>query len=396
MKKIFMVCYGGGHVKIIKNIYLELIREKEIEIVVLALTGAQKYLSEWNIPYMTIEKYYNIFQDKEIKNIGEKVLKELKINFEDAESKLYYGYSFKELIEKYGIEKSIRGYKEFERRIFLPINFMNKVLKYEKPDLVITTNAPRMEKAALIASRELGIKSISIEDLFGVEQEINEKIEEFFQNNNYRDKYGDYVCVLSEEVKKFLEEKTNSKVIVTGNPNFDDAYKYKEKKLIINENMRRLCYLSQKTDLNKKIFINLLELLENKIIDILIVKIHPNEDKKIYKDILRKYEYLKNKLFFENNLYEAILKSNLVITEFSTAGIEAAILGREIISRKNKIIDFEKLGMKLNFSEISEIENLVESYYKNKSQNKSKFKFCNNSGSKNIKKLVINLLKRGE
>ena len=134
-------------------------------------------------------------------------------------------------------------------------------------------------------------------------------------------------------------------------------------------------------------------MLENKIIDILIVKIHPNEDKNIYKDILRKYEYLKNKLFFENNLYEAILKSNLVITEFSTAGIEAAILGREIISRKNKIIDFEKLGMKLNFNEISEIENLVESYYKNKSQNKSKFKFCNNSGSKNIKKLVINLLK---
>lgn len=393
MKKIFMVCYGGGHVKIIKNIYLELIKEKEIEIVLLALTGAQKYLSELNIPYMTIEKYYNIFQDKEIKNIGEKILKELNINFEDTESKLYYGYSFKELIEKYGIEKSIQGYKEFERRIFLPINFMNKVLKYEKPDLVITTNAPRMEKAALIASKELGIKSISVEDLFGVEQEINEKIEKFFQSNNYRDKYGNYVCVLSEEVKKFLENKTDSKVIVTGNPNFDDVYKYKEKKLFINENMRRLCYLSQKTDLNKKIFIKLLELLENKIIDILIVKIHPNEDKNIYKDILRKYEYLKNKLFFENNLYEAILKSNLVITEFSTAGIEAAILGREIISRKNKIIDFEKLGMKLNFNEISEIENLVESYYKNKSQNKSKFKFCNNSGSKNIKKLVINLLK---
>lgn len=393
MKKIFMVCYGGGHVKIIKNIYLELIKEKEIEIVLLALTGAQKYLSELNIPYMTIEKYYNIFQDKEIKNIGEKILKELNINFEDTESKLYYGYSFKELIEKYGIEKSIQGYKEFERRIFLPINFMNKVLKYEKPDLVITTNAPRMEKAALIASKELGIKSISVEDLFGVEQEINEKIEKFFQSNNYRDKYGNYVCVLSEEVKKFLENKTDSKVIVTGNPNFDDVYKYKEKKLFINENMRRLCYLSQKTALNKKIFIKLLELLENKIIDILIVKIHPNEDKNIYKDILRKYEYLKNKLFFENNLYEAILKSNLVITEFSTAGIEAAILGREIISRKNKIIDFEKLGMKLNFNEISEIENLVESYYKNKSQNKSKFKFCNNSGSKNIKKLVINLLK---
>lgn len=393
MKKIFMVCYGGGHVKIIKNIYLELIKEAEIEIVLLALTGAQKYLSELNIPYMTIEKYYNIFQDKEIKNIGEKILKELNINFEDTESKLYYGYSFKELIEKYGIEKSIQGYKEFERRIFLPINFMNKVLKYEKPDLVITTNAPRMEKAALIASKELGIKSISVEDLFGVEQEINEKIEKFFQSNNYRDKYGNYVCVLSEEVKKFLENKTDSKVIVTGNPNFDDVYKYKEKKLFINENMRRLCYLSQKTDLNKKIFIKLLELLENKIIDILIVKIHPNEDKNIYKDILRKYEYLKNKLFFENNLYEAILKSNLVITEFSTAGIEAAILGREIISRKNKIIDFEKLGMKLNFNEISEIENLVESYYKNKSQNKSKFKFCNNSGSKNIKKLVINLLK---
>lgn len=154
MKKIFMVCYGGIHARMIKNVYEELVKEKELEVKIFALTEGQKFLSSLNIPYMSMEKYHEIIKEKEIEELGKKIIKELKLNFNDKESILYYGYSFKELIKKYGKEKAIEGYLKFGRRCFLPIEFMKKVLEYENSNMIVTTNSPRMEKAALLAAKE--------------------------------------------------------------------------------------------------------------------------------------------------------------------------------------------------------------------------------------------------
>ena len=393
MKKIFIVCYGGGHARIIKSVYDELIKNKNLNIKILALTEAQRYLTSFNIPCQTIEKYHKIIKDHEAEKIGEKIIEELNLNFNDKESILYYGYSFKELIEKYGKEKATEGYLKFGRRSFLPLNFMKKILRYENPSLIITTNAPRMEKAALIASKELGIKSISIEDLFGEESEINIEMEKYFESNYYRSQYGNYVCVFSDRVKEKLENKTNSKILVTGNPNFDQIIKMKNKiqKLGIDKKYYVITFLSQPYQDQGKYIEKILEILRKNKNYFVIFKFHPTEDIKNYTFIFDKYNELNNRyLLLQDRLYESIKTADLVITRNSTSGIEATLLDKKVIGEKNKAIPFEKSKIGIEFLNIEKLEETINNA-KNATR-KINYAYSEELASIKIKKIVFNIL----
>lgn len=389
-KKILMVCYGGGHVKIIENLYYELKKEKNLEIVIFALTAAQKYLDKVNIPYTKVENYQRVFGDEEVEKIGVQIIQELELDFKDKESILYYGYSFEELIKNYGKEKAILGYQKFGRRIFLPINFMTKVLKLEKPDLVLTTNAPRMEKTALICAKRLGIKTISIEDLFG--RRSKNEIYFYYKDKEYNEIYGDIVCVFSNITKKNLEKRVRSEIIVTGNPNFDTIFKLK--KIDINYYDRSICYLSQQTENNLSIVKVLLNLLDKDIIKQVILKLHPNEKKDNYLKVIENH---KEKVILIDELYEAIISSSLVLTEYSTAGIEAILLGKNVISRKNEIIDFKELGEDLVYSNLEEIPDLIFNYFNCSSLRKKNVTlYTNKNASKKIVQVIVkNIGKEG-
>ncbi len=392
MKKIFMTCYGGGHVRIIKNVYDELIKNKELDIKILALTEAQKYLSSVNIPYQTIEKYHEIVKDGEAEKIGKEIIKKLNLNFNDKESILYYGYSFKELIEKYGEKKVIEGYSKFGRRIFLQINFMRKILEYEKPDIVITTTAPRLEKAALITSKELRIPSISIEDLFGIEIEEDTNLTRFFNNSNYKYQYGDYVCVLSESIKDFLKDKTNSKIFVTGNPNFDQIVKIKEQvqKINIDKKYYVITFLSQAYQDQNRYIEKMLEILNKNKNYFIIFKFHPTENVDNYKNIFDKNEKLRERyLLLKDKLYESIKTADIVITRTSTAALEANILEKKIIGEKNIYIPFKKSKIGTEFLDIEKLEETINNVKNIKKINST---YSKELASIKIKKIVFDIL----
>jgi hypothetical protein len=72
---------------------------------------------------------------------------------------------------------------------------------------------PRFEKAALIVSKEMQIKNLSIEDLFGVEDErMSKEVSAFFNDQIYENVYSDYLCIISEESKKNLTVQKINKV----------------------------------------------------------------------------------------------------------------------------------------------------------------------------------------
>ena len=81
VKKVLMVCYGGGHVRIINNIYRILKQEKNIKIVILALTKAQEFLEEKKVEYMTLKKYNKIIGDANYINLGKKIIRKLGENY---------------------------------------------------------------------------------------------------------------------------------------------------------------------------------------------------------------------------------------------------------------------------------------------------------------------------
>ena len=389
VKKVLMVCYGGGHVRIINNIYRILKQEKNIKIVILALTKAQEFLEEKKVEYMTLKKYNKIIGDANYINLGKKIIRKLGENYVDEESILYYFHGTIDLIKEFGENKVIEGYKKFGRRVFLPLSFIEKVIEYEKPDLVLTTNSPRTEKAALIVANKKGIPTISIEDLLGVFNKENKKIEKFFNSELYKESFGNTICVLSEIAKKNIEKRTKGNVFISGNPNFDTIFEHNQSNYF-SDTSKTLCYLSQSTEDNLKIFKILLESLETKIIDRLIIKLHPNEKKEKYYKLNSKYNNIAE---FEENLYLAILKSDIVLTEYSTAGIEAILLGKHVISKKNNIVNFELLGERLVFRDIFEITEKIKYFFKNRIYIKknNEFKTIKNA-SECIVELIVKTL----
>ena len=283
MKKIFMTCYGGGHAEIIKEVYKNLVNISGVEITILALTTSKYKFEQEKIPYKLITDYYNKEEEKFIYELGKSfcISNDIDTSIGEDETYLYHGYALYELEKKYSKEKIKEGFKKFGRAIFLPIQFMERVLKDEDPNLVITTNSPRYEKATLIAAKNLNIISLSIEDLFGVEgvQNTSKELVDFFQDKIYEKAYGDYVCVLSEITKKNLDFNRINKIFITGNPSFDKALEFfmdNNKKEKTKKESITLCYLSQKHFENILIMKKLIQFIEEKGFN-LIVKIHPNE-----------------------------------------------------------------------------------------------------------------------
>lgn len=402
MKKIFMTCYGGGHAEIIKEVYKNLININDIEITILALTTSKYKFEQEKIPYKLISDYYDKKKDKNIYELGKQFCLENKIDtlIGEEETYLYHGYALYELERSHNKNEIIQAFEELGRIIFLPIQFMERVLKNENPNLVVTTNSPRYEKATLIAAKNLNITSLSIEDLFGKDgPETTVVLEKFFHDQIYQKVYGDYVCVLSEITKKNLDYKKISKVFITGNPSFDKTIEFfrenSKKEKIKKENIT-ICYLSQKHPENILIMEKLIEYTEEKNFN-LIVKIHPNEKiedylKEIDKKLNKKVEIL------NFNLYEAISKSDIVITIFSTAALEAAILDKPIVAKKNISIPFLDLGIGLEYVTLNDIEkkinrilNNTENINEKLKKARDKFRPIKKAGEQ-IKEIVGNIL----
>lgn len=374
MKKIFMTCYGGGHAEIIKEVYKNLIKIPDIEITILALTMSKYKFEQEKIPYKLISDYYNEEKDKKIYELGKEfcIRNNIDTSIGENETYLYHGYALYELEKKYNKEKIEEGFKEFGRAIFLPIEFMKRVIIKENPDLVITTNSPRYEKATLSVAKILGVKTLSIEDQFGIEgiQNSSEELMDFFQDKIYEKVYGDCVCVLSKKTVDNLPLKKIDKIFITGNPAFDkalDCFLNTKIKKIKNDNIT-LCYLTQKHPDNILIMRELINIIRKYNFN-LIVKIHPNEKINEY---LKEVDNKENNgiKIVNNDLYGNILKSDIIVAISSTSALEAAILDKPLIARENIGVPFADLGIGIEYKNISQIEEYINKILKDKELNK--------------------------
>ena len=174
MRKVLFVSYGGGHINIINEVIKEIIKYKNIDFKVLALTTAyDKSVSLFSNKYIKkISDYKDLFK-KDIEKInyyGSLILED-NYNASSGISKedtlIYLGLSMFELVQTHGEQKAFDLYNKKQRQAFLPIKTMKKILEYEDISLVVTTTSPRFEEASLTAANELGMETIQILDLFG-------------------------------------------------------------------------------------------------------------------------------------------------------------------------------------------------------------------------------------
>lgn len=192
----------------------ELQRTCDVEIQVLALTTAGPQLRSQGRSCLGFADFVDPARDEQALQWG----RELAASNANAlvpvnESVAYLGLSFADLVTEHGLERARQMLQERGRGAFLPVSTLQRVLERLRPDVVIATNSPRAEQAAILAARQVCIPALCMVDLFAVEE-----IKYVGQPG-----YADRICVLNEDVRdRFLRHgRQPGEILVTGNPAFD-------------------------------------------------------------------------------------------------------------------------------------------------------------------------------
>lgn len=395
-KKIFVVTYGGGHANIIAKLYPKLI--ERFEVVILALTTAEEVLNNANIPYKTLEDYiYDIDQGDNLVEIGKKFINQKKIDYVRLglkKSSIYYGCCLRDYVTEFGKADLDELYIKQGRMIFLPIKTVEIILKLEKPDAVVTTNSPRFERAAIFASRKLGILNFSIEDLLGNSRNFSIKDPE----TSY---YGDYVFVINNFVKNILTLKNIRaiEVVPIGQPAFEYINELNintdkvKKDLKIPDGKLVVCWASHESKDEKYIFEELVNIFMNQKDKLLIVKPHPNENIDFMTKVFSNYN-TESIIIVDNFDFKTVLSiSDVVLTQYSTCGLEAIMSGKPLIvlNPAKRIFAESYNNLKLA-SEVTDMKKLIENIGMTLNSERVKFEVPSNS-SENIAIFIENILK---
>ena len=217
MKKVLFVTYGSGHVRMVVPVAKALAKAGLAEPLVLALTTAAPVVREAGLKLLQFKNFLRDgnLADEAAVAYGQILMYALPGPIADPEeSAAYLGMSYQELALKVGPKEAEREYRREGRQAFLPLATLQRIVTQLAPSLVVATNSPRAERAAIMAARSLGLPSVCLVDLFCLDEV------QWIGASDYADK----VCVLNESVKHFLLSagRTDHQVVVTGNPAFDD------------------------------------------------------------------------------------------------------------------------------------------------------------------------------
>tara|TARA_B100002052_G_scaffold260322_1_gene253452 strand:- start:7670 stop:8863 length:1194 start_codon:yes stop_codon:yes gene_type:complete len=348
-KKIFLVAYGGGHFNIILNIYKFLTKHYPYcKLYVFPCTSAIPQCINENINFLS---YTNFISKKRLDFYNKKYKKistqshNINLGLDFKETLAYIGANIDELTNLYGDKYTNRQLKIYGRHAFIPFNFMKKVLNKIKPDLVVATNSPKTEYASVIAAKSLGIKTLTIDDLFG---------------HSFLPLNSDIVCANSpSSIPNLIRSGSLPKnIVVTGNPVFDNLFKLR-KKFIISNSKKKLVFLSQTAIKNlntgKFLFFNN-TFIENVILSIkkycddnnfdFYIRTHPNQSKTIFNKILDKNPNLFK--FDDANVLIKSFSKNTHYISFNSTSLYEAYLANKYVSELNISDIYETLGIFLS------------------------------------------------
>lgn len=215
-KKVLFVAYGGGHVNMIVPVVQAILAKDEWAVEVVGLTTARAVLDRAGIAHLG---FRDIVGEHDAAALAWGRRLSAGVNSDTVardETVAYMGLSYADLEAQHGAAKAAEIYAVQGRHAFLPVRSMQRLLDKLKPDLVVATNAPRAERAAILAAREARIAAICIVDLYPPTDGA------WLKENSYAQK----VCVLNGTAKQMLiaSGRNGDDIAVTGNPAFDRHY----------------------------------------------------------------------------------------------------------------------------------------------------------------------------
>jgi hypothetical protein len=348
-----------------------MLRERGWKVTLLALTTAVTKAEQAGVPYIGMRDLLEYASEDAIER-GRALIDQLELGGEVSpeETLAYHAIGIADLSAEHGEKEALRLFSERGRQAFLPTRFMLRVLQGLQPDVVIATNSPRAEQAAILAARAAGIRAVCLVDMFAL-QEV-----EWIGRSGYADR----VCVLNEAVRRMFVERGRSseEIVVTGNPAFDSladpATAERGRTLRTRRGWddgrtnilwastvepARHPFTGETGDpsLPRRVEATLRRLVADDDRLRLIVRYHPSEQ----------IDFVPNeRVDFSPSaepLSEVLHAVDLVVVTASTVGLEAWLAGKPVISLDLSVITadapYSRMGISVGANDLEELDKLL-------------------------------------
>lgn len=363
---VLFVAYGGGHVAMLAPLATELMSKGQ-PFTFLALTTARSALERQGIPCIGFRDLPGA-DDADTQRWGRQLAAELPAGGAVApdETIAYLGLSFRDLVQEVGTTEAHERYAKHGRQAFLPVAAMRRAISHIAPALVVTTNSPRAERAAIVAAGQLGLPSVCAVDLFAL-QEV-----QWIGKPGYATR----LCVLNESVRRMFMEhgRRADEVVVTGNPAFEpltqpaarSAATELQRERGWDDGRRTILWASQPEPerhpfadragdptLPRRVESALRDLVATKSGLRLVVRYHPSERVNFVPGPNVDFSPASDPIATLLNAVDA------VVVTASTVGLEAAIAGRPVVSVDTSIFTPDTLYNTMGVSRgVTSIEDL--------------------------------------
>lgn len=345
--KLLFVTYGGGHISMILPVMAQLrSMHPHAQCVLLALTNGHARAVKAGEAALGYRDFMHLVDRPAAEHWGRQLHADNNSpDVSQEESIAYLGINYLDLIAQHGEAGAAALYAKDGRYAFRPLPFMRRLFDEVKPDVVVATNSPRSEQAALEVAVERDIPSVGLVDLFGLDSDTYV----------LRPIKPRYTCVISDSVRERLLARkfTSEGLCVTGNPAFDGLFD--------SENVSRArTFLETKGWQGKKVILNagaweaqahpdtdipagrsfpiaiegiLRRYVKDRPDTALILRYHPGDW----------FNYPRQpddpQVHFSEppseGIHPLILAASVVTTTNSTVGLEAAVAGKPVVSIEN-------------------------------------------------------------
>ncbi len=399
---ILLVAYGGGHVAMLAPIAQTLTAQGR-PFIFLALTTAKSVLDRLGIPSIGFRDLPEA-TDSDAQRWGIELAGDLPVGgaVSSKETIAYLGASFRDLVYEHGELDARRRYSETKRQAFLPVATMRRFIERISPDLVVATNSPRAERAAILAAGQLGIPSVCVVDLFAIQE-----VQWIGQPG-----YATRVCVLNDSVRDRLlaHGRDAHEIAVTGNPAFDQ--------LRAPENIQAGAQLRRERgwDDGKKIILwaSQIEPLKHPFVDLLGDPTLPCRVEEYLREIVTADENLRLVVRYhpsERNVFNRANRVDfsplsepiatllhavdVVVVTASTVGLEAALSGRPVISVDLSVFtpdtQYASMGISTGVTDLSELKMALNKSFASVAPVMMRGQ-SSNSSAKNVLQIINTLL----